>query len=92
MENNSELGLRNRISEILRQVIGKEISIKLLEEAQDEQIPVDVKVPKPLREYKVKIGKIDEDLKSYGTIIVMDYGENSKNRFLILIQKDDSEN
>lgn len=92
MENNSELGLRNRISEILRQVIGKEISIKLLEEAQDEQIPVDVNVPKPLREYKVKIGKIDEDLKSYGTIIVMDYGEGSKNRFLILIQKDDSEN
>ena len=92
MENNSELGLRNRISEILRQVIGKEISIKLLEEAQDEQIPVDVNVPKPVREYKVKIGKIDEDLKSYGTIIVMDYGEGSKNRFLILIQKDDSEN
>ena len=50
MENNSELGLRNRISEILRQVIGKEISIKLLEEAQDEQIPVDVNVPKPVRE------------------------------------------
>lgn len=92
MENNSELGLRNRISEVLRQVIGKEISIKLLEEAQDEQIPVDLNVPKPVREYKVKIGKIDEDLKSYGTIIVMDYGEGSKNRFLILIQKDDSEN